>query len=87
MDTLYHIKYWTGAGDFTYKGTLQGAMKAAEKEVQYTQQPVEIYQDGNEIYPVAVLNWNGYPADEDDEVVVDYGKFGFYGPWEIFPSK
>jgi hypothetical protein len=74
----YYIDYGTGAGNEWVTGTLEEAKQAAIEGVSFTQTDVVILEDGEE---VARLVWCGCPADPDDddiEVVVDFGGFGFY---------
>ena len=74
----YYIDYGTGAGNEWVTGTLEEAKQAAVEGVSYTQTDVVILEDGEE---VARLVWCGCPRDPDDddiEVVVDFGGFGFY---------
>ena len=75
----YYVDYGTGAGNEWVEGTLEDAMKVAEKGAAYTQMDINIEnEDGVE---VARLPWNAVGAGEDDIVVVEFGSFGFYGEW------
>ena len=72
----YYIDYGTGAGNEWVTGTLEDAKQTAAKNVAYTQTDVVILEGGKE---VARLVWCDFPRDDDDiEVVVDFGGFGFY---------
>lgn len=83
MET-YYIDFGTGAGNFEIKGTLEDAMKAAEKELAYTQLPVNIYKKGRigSGMPDARLPWYGVEPEEDDIVTANFG-YGFYGEWVV----
>lgn len=76
---MYHINHGTGAGDSTAE-TLDQARAIAERDASYTQVAITITDDDGNV--VARLPWWGIAASEDDEPVVDYGSFGFFGPWE-----
>lgn len=87
----YFVDYGTGAGNFEFEGTLEEAKKKAEEGICYTQSNVTIYDaemmskaftsEDVDRAAVAVLRWVGVPATEDDDVVADYGNFGFYSGW------
>lgn len=76
---IYYINFNTGAGN-EEASSLNEAMEIAVKGATYTQQPITIINDGNE---VARLPWYGIAPGEDDTVTVRFGDFGFYGEWEI----
>lgn len=76
----YYINYHTGAGNEEITGTLAEAMEVAEKGLAYTQQPVTIHCDGEE---VARLPWWGTVPTDDDSVTAAFGDFGFYGEWIV----
>lgn len=76
----FYVDYNTGAGNFEFDGSLENAIKSAEADIAYTQQPVTIHSNGAE---VARLPWWDVEANEDDVVTADYGQFGFYGEWSI----
>lgn len=78
---LHYIDYGTGAGDFTFTGTLEEAKKEAEKNVSYTQEGVLI-RDAETWDLISILLWWGYEADTETDIpYIDYGKFGFYDKW------
>lgn len=78
----YYINYHTGVGDEWFEGDLEDAMEAAESGVCYTQQNVTIETyDGNEFECVAKLPWCGCAPEDEDDVLIDYGSFGYYGQW------
>lgn len=76
----YWVRYHTGAGDES-ADSLDEAMDLAVAGVAYTQQDITIEDEDGKL--LARLPWCGVAATEDDEVVADYGKFGFYGEWWI----
>lgn len=71
----FYIDYGTGAGNEWVTGTLEEAKQTAAEGVTYTQTDAVILEDGEE---VARLVWCGCPPDDDIDVVVRYGDFGFY---------
>ena len=71
----YYIDYGTGAGNEWITGTLEEAKQTAAESVTYTQTDAVILEGGEE---VARLVWCDFPPDDDIEVVVDFGGFGFY---------
>lgn len=75
----YYINYGTGAGNEYIDGTLDEAKKAAEDGLAYTQADVKIQTEDGE--DVAVLNWYGVKAEDDDVVTAQFGDYGFYGEW------
>lgn len=79
---MYYINYHTGAGDEVTE-TLNDAMKIADDGACYTQQNITIEDDKENI--VAQRTWYGVQANiEYDEDIIDFGSFGYYGPWELF---
>ena len=73
----YYIDYGTGAGNEWVIGTLEEAKRVAAEGVSYTRTDAVILEDGEE--EVARLVWCDCPPDDDNiEVVVDFGGFGFY---------
>lgn len=78
----YYINYNTGAGNETIEGTLEDAMKRAEEDLEYTQEDVCIYEEGDNV-PAATLHWYGCTPTEDDIVTCQFGDFGYYGEWEV----
>lgn len=82
----YRINYQTGAGNVLLEWTecddLEEVMEMAEDGVCFTQESVKIEKyDGDEYVTVAKLPWYGCAAGDEDEVVIDYGEYGYYGPW------
>jgi hypothetical protein len=77
----YLVDYHTGAGDLEIDGDLDEAKRQADKNAAYTQQDIEITDtNGN---TVARRPWWGVEADSDDEEdIIEFGKFGHYGEWE-----
>lgn len=89
----FYVTYGTGAGDFWFEGDLFDAMKKADSEAAYTCQGIAILSEDLTSPAVAVRPWYGYPwtpaeldVGEDlfEEDFIVFGKFGFYGPWEVF---
>ena len=78
---MYYINYGTGAGNEEVEGTLEEAMKIAEKGLTYTQESVGIENEDGET--IAVLPWWGVEPGEDDIVTCQFGSFGFYGEWNV----
>lgn len=83
----YHIMYGTGTGDEVFNGSLEDAMKIAEEGTSYTQNSVAIcVKDENEesgYKTIAILPWWGVAPSENDEVVIQFGDYGYYGKWEV----
>ena len=80
---MYYINYYTGAGNFTYDGTLEEAKKEADKGAGYTQQSYAILDEDENV--VAVRRWCGmeYDMEEDgEENPILFGSFGYYADWE-----
>ena len=75
--TKYYVDFGTGAGNKGFD-SLKEAMEYAEENCSYTQESIKILEDGEQR---AVLPWYGVKAEEDDEVIVNFGDFGFYGSW------
>lgn len=78
----WEIRFYTGVGDYIVEGTLDDSKESVVTA--YTQEPVSIHDifTGEEVCRRA---WIPLPAgdevnDEDD--IIDYGDFGYYGPWE-----
>ena len=73
----YEVDYGTGAGNDYDIPTLDEAIETARQGAAYTQCGITIRDHrGDE---VRYFPWCGYPADEDAEVFVDFGDFGFFG--------
>lgn len=83
---MYRINFNTGAGNVENIETLEKAMEIADSETAYTQQDIDIYEDGNE-KPVLTRRWCGTQFDpelfEDGENanVIKFGSFGYYDEW------
>lgn len=67
-------------------GSLEQAMKKADKEARYTQQDILIYGDENRENLIARRRWYGVGIgdDESEKECISFGKFGHYGEWEFF---
>jgi hypothetical protein len=61
-------------------GDLDMAKIVAVEGLSYTQASVSIQDENGET--VARLPWYGLEPSEDDEVVEQFGSFGFYSAWE-----
>ena len=79
---MYNINYHTGAGDESGFETIDDAKVAAVEGATYTQQDITIENENGD--EVARLPWCGVEADEDedDEVEVSFGSFGYYAQWQ-----
>lgn len=78
MIRMYTIDYGTGVVE-SVEGTLEAAKEAAVEGMAYTQQNVKILdEDGAELL---VSYWYGVQPEEDDEVLAQFGSFGFYAEW------
>ena len=77
----YRVRFNTGAGDYE-TATLIDAMEYADECASYTQQDIEIVNDAGDVE--AVRRWWGIEAgaNEQEEDIISFGKFGHYGPWE-----
>lgn len=77
----YRIEFNTGVGYYTCN-TIKEAMEFADDNASYTQQDIDIIN--NEIGEiVAIRRWWGVEADANEqEGIINFGKFGYYGPWE-----
>lgn len=78
----YYIDFGTGAGN-EYAPTLEEAKQAAIDGASYTQADITIYECENgtitkDSPEVARLKWCGCTPDNEEDVVVDYGSFGYY---------
>lgn len=85
----WYVNYGTGAGDFEYYGTLEEVLDKADDNAAYTQQDYEVVSGDRKDYSeVWVRQWVGYPYDEttgfEPEEVIQFGRFGFYAPWECY---
>ncbi|WP_431818839.1 hypothetical protein [Bacillus pumilus] len=59
---------------------LDAVKEAAENEMAYTQESVYIKDPEGRV--LLVSRWNGVEAEDDDEVLCEFGTFGFYSNWE-----
>lgn len=75
---MYKIDYGTGVVQ-TVEGDLEAAKKAAVEGMSYTQENVKIFDEDDNL--VAISRWYGVQPEEDDEVLADFGEYGFYGEW------
>lgn len=76
----YYINYHTGAGNFSFEGSLEEAKEEARKGIAYTQAEVTIEdEETGEI--ISESRWYGVEPSEDDEILEQYDKFGFYENW------
>ena len=64
-------------------GTLEEAKAFADERASYTEQSIYITDEyGNS---VAYRPWEGVQFDpelEEEEEIIDFGKWGYYGPWQ-----
>ncbi|MFA5559213.1 MAG: hypothetical protein WDA59_07160 [Methanofastidiosum sp.] len=83
----YLVNFGTGAGN-EYADTIEEAKRIAVEQASYTQASIKIElvneDDEEENEVIARLPWWGVQPGEDDEVIVDFGEFGFYGEWEDY---
>ena len=78
----YLIDYGTGAGNQEVEGTLEEAMKIADKGACYTQCDICIYNQNGDI--VAARQWWGVTYDDsqlEEEDSIEFGTFGYYSDW------
>jgi len=76
------INYQTGIRE-EVEGTLQDAMKEADKGAAYTQQNIAIEDENGNV--IAQRNWYGTISGiEECENVIRFGNFGFYADWIEF---
>jgi len=77
----YYIDYCTGAGNEYVNGNLDEAKEAADNGAAYTQQPIVIKDEaGNEV--TRRPWWGCLSGIEEEENVIQFGDFGFYGDWQ-----
>lgn len=74
----FTINYHTGVIEEVEVEDLAEAKAIAEEGMAYTQENVTIEQDGEVI---TTSYWCPVPAEDEDEVLFDFGDFGFYQPW------
>ncbi|RUS47851.1 hypothetical protein ELR57_07070 [Cohnella sp. AR92] len=76
---MFTIDYGTGV-IHTVEGDLNDAKTAALEGMAYTQTDVKILnENGAEIL---VSHWYGVEPSEDDEVLAQFGSYGFYSEWQ-----
>ena len=82
---MLYIEYHTGAGDET-ANTLEKAMQIADAGACYTQSKITIADENGNI--LAERIWYGCKASQDEiddfDEIIDFGDFGYYGPWVIY---
>lgn len=81
---IRHIIEFNTGEDVEYScSTITKAMEFADYYAGYTQQDIEIINNGTgEIE--AVRRWWGVEADANEqEDIINFGRFGYYGPWEL----
>ena len=75
----YYVDYGTGAGnEWLDAETLEDAKIEVEEGVRYTQTDAVVLEGGKNGEEIARLCWYGCSPNEEDEVAVSYGNFGFY---------
>ena len=77
---MLKVNYGTGAGNYESNLDIDDLAVEVGNNTSYTQCNVKIQDMDGET--LAILNWYGVKATEDDTVTADYGDFGFYGEWE-----
>lgn len=83
----YYIDYGTGAGNEWVEGSLEEAMEQADKGAAYTQTSYGIQDENGE--EIASRRWWGVAFDpkateETEDEIIDFGKFGYYGAWQVW---
>lgn len=79
MDKMdFVIDYNTGVKHTIKAYDLDEAKEQAQEQLSYTQESVNIYQNGE---LVATLPWYGVTPEEDAVVTEQFGDYGFYGEW------
>ena len=89
----YIVDFGTGVGNSS-ADSLDDAKVIAERDATYTQSSIYIIDrnklpddydsDDYDKATVSQLPWCGVQPEEDDEVLVDFGDYGFYGEWIDF---
>ncbi len=88
FDEKYYIEYGTGAGNKYVEGTLDEAKAEADKGASYTQcfYCIRAVDDnGNPAEIICIRLWwsTKYNPDiDDDDDIISFGDFGFYGSWQ-----
>lgn len=86
MKAFYRIDYGTGVThDYD---AMDEALEFTD--FTYTGESVKIYSldtEGEVIELEAISKWYGVPAEEDDEVIADFHKYGFYDIWRNRDGK
>ncbi|MED4172577.1 hypothetical protein P4631_09030 [Halalkalibacterium halodurans] len=75
----YIIEYHTGVRHEVNVNTLEEAQEFALSGLAYTGEKITILDDCNNV--VSVARWWEHEPNEDDEVLVQFGSFGFYETW------
>lgn len=77
----YYINYWTIPEYAADADTLEDAMAEADAGAAYTQEPIDIRNEDGET--IARRSWYGAPLSEEggEDDIIEFGSYGFYGPW------
>ena len=80
MSEFWYIHYHMDGGNLVFRGTLEGAMRAADENAACSRRPISIHgEDGS---PAAVRDWNpGRARGDEEDTLVFRGRSGFYEPW------
>lgn len=74
------INYHTGVKNEVTANDLEDVKQIALEGISYTQENVSIEDSEGNVLTVA--RWYGVVPEEDDQVLVQIGDFGFYQLWE-----
>ena len=82
----YIIDYQNGFVDEISCENLEDAMIQVKESLTYTQNNVKIFDENNN--QLAILPYYGYDPSidddlEEDDILVAFGDFGFYGQWIV----
>jgi hypothetical protein len=80
----YFINYGTGVGNEWVDGTLEDAMKTADENATYTQEPICIQNENGDV--ITGRSWYGIAYDENEndcEDPIKFGSYGFYADWTL----
>ncbi|AMQ66665.1 hypothetical protein FDG96_gp06 [Bacillus phage Mgbh1] len=75
----YIIDFHTGVRHAVNINTLEEAQEFALSCLAYTGEKITIIDDRNNV--VSVARWWAHEPNEDDDVLVQFGSFGFYETW------
>lgn len=75
----YVINYHTGVTNVVEVDSLQEAKEIAQDGMTYTQENVTIETEDGEV--ITKSRWYGAAPDEDDQVLMQFGDYGFYQIW------